>query len=153
MMNDTNSESQPRLRQHPITRFEGDHHVFDLDNIATDLKNEPHAATEGHRQIALYHYGSVTTVLFSFDEGGVLEEHQANGVVSIHVLDGAISIGVAEHTHELSGGQILVLSPNVRHDVRATQASKMLLTVHLHGAKHDDAPHRDAEKDSTERTP
>ena len=152
-MNETNPTSAARLREHPVSRFEGDHHVFDLQSIATDLKNEAHKATEGHRQIALYHYGSVTTLLFAFDEGGVLEEHQANGVVSIHVLDGAISVGVGEHTHELSGGQILVLSPNVRHDVRATQASRMLLTVHLHGGKHDDAPHRDSERDTTERTP
>ena len=152
-MNDTNSNSAARLREHPVTRFDGDHHVYDLQAIAEDLKNEPHAATHGHRQIALYHYGSVTTLLFAFDEGGGLEAHQANGVVSIHVLDGAITIGLAEHTHELSGGQMLVLSPNVRHDVRATQASRMLLTVHLHGAKKDDAPHRDSERDTTERTP
>ena len=151
-MNDTSPDSLPRLREHPITRFDGDHHVFDLQTIATDLQNESHEATEGHRQIALYHYGSVTTLLFAFDKGGVLQEHQANGVVSIHVLDGAITVGLAEHFHELSGGQILVLSPNVRHDVRATQASRLLLTVHLHGNKHDDSPHRDSERDTTERT-
>ena len=152
-MNDTNSNSAARLREHPVARFDGDHHVFDLNTITTDLQNEQHEPTDGHRQIALYHYGSVTTILFSFDEGGVLEEHQANGVVSIHVLDGAITVGVPEHSHELGAGQILVLSPNVRHDLRATQASRMLLTVHLHGNKHDDAPHRNSEKDTTERTP
>jgi quercetin dioxygenase-like cupin family protein len=146
-------DSQPRLREHPVSRFEGDHHVFDLNALATELRGEAHEATEGHRQIALYHYGSVTTVLFAFDAGGALEEHQANGVVSIQVLDGAISVGVPGHKHELGAGQMLVLSPNVRHDVRATQASRMLLTVHLHGGKHDDAPHRDSERDTTERTP
>src|SRR5690606_34905260 len=141
------------LREHPVSRFEGEQHVFDLNAVAEQLKNEPHPATEGHRQIALYHYGSVTKVLFAFDEGGALEKHSANGVVSIHVLDGALTGGVEGQSHELKGGQVLVLSPNVPHEVRAAQASQMLLTVHLHGGKHDDAPRRDSERDTTERTP
>jgi hypothetical protein len=35
-----------------------------------------------------------------------------------------------------------VLEPNVRHSVKAADAARMLLTVHLHGHKHDDAPRR-----------
>lgn len=134
--------AEPRLREHPVSRFEGDVHVFDLNTAVAHLQNEPHSATEGHRQIALYHYGSVTKVLFDFDAGGVLEEHSANGVVSIHVLEGLLTVGAAGESHDLSSGQVLVLAPNVRHDVRAIQASQMLLTVHLHGAKHDDMPRR-----------
>lgn len=135
-------ELEPRLREHPISRFEGDQHFFDLNQLAQELCTEPHPATDGHRQIAFYHYGSVTQVLFAFDEGGALEEHQANGVVTIHVLEGALSVEAGGEAHRLSGGQLLVLTPNVRHSVRAEAASRMLLCVHLHGAKHDDAPHR-----------
>lgn len=149
-MNDT---SQPRLREHPVSRFEGDKHLFDLNQLSDQLCSEPHEATEGHRQIAFYHYGSVTKVLIAFDEGGNMDEHQANGVVSIHVLEGALEVNAAGESHKLGGGQILMLAPNIRHDVRATEKSKMLLTVHLHGGKHDDSPHRNPERDTTERTP
>jgi quercetin dioxygenase-like cupin family protein len=148
-----NEEMESRLREHPVTRFEGEQHFFDLNQMAEKLCAEPHPATEGHRQIAFYHYGSVTQVLFAFDAGGALEEHQANGVVNIHVLDGALTVEAEGQTHRMSGGQLLVLAPNVRHSVRAEAAARMLLSVHLHGAKHDDAPHRDPERDTTERTP
>ena len=56
-MNDTNpepghedaNESGARLREHPVSRFDGDHHVFDLNTIATELQNEAHPSTGGHR--------------------------------------------------------------------------------------------------------
>lgn len=134
--------SEPRLREHPVSRFEGDVHFFDLNEAVAGLQREAHPGREGHRQIALYHYGSVTQVLFAFDEGGALEEHSANGVVSIHVLNGTLAVNAGGENHELQSGQVLMLAPGVRHDVRALESSNMLLTVHLHGAKHDDAPRR-----------
>lgn len=151
-MSETNP-TEPRLREHPVKRFEGDQHVLDLQAAVEKLKSEPHPATGGHRQIALYHYGSVTKVLFVFDAGGGLEKHSADGVVSIHVLSGALTVTAAEQSHELQPHQVLMLAPNVPHDVRATQDSQMLLTVHLHGKKHADAPRRDPERDTTEKTP
>lgn len=133
---------EPRLREHPVSRFEGDVHFFDLNAATQQLCGEAHSATEGHRQIALYHYGSVTQVLFAFNPDGALEEHAANGVVSIHVLNGRLVVNAAGEDHELQSGQVLTLAPGVRHSVRALEISNMLLTVHLHGAKHDDAPRR-----------
>lgn len=150
-MSDNNS--QGRLREHPVSRFEGEHKQFDLNELSQQLRSEKHEATEGHRQIAFYHYGSVTMVLFEFEAGGVMEEHQALGVVSIHVLEGAISIKTDRDTHDLQGGQILVLTPGVRHSVEAKEQSRMLLSVHLHGEKQDDSPHRDSERDTTVLTP
>jgi quercetin dioxygenase-like cupin family protein len=145
--------SETNSNEHPAQRFEGEQLVLDLNAAIEKLKSEPHPATGGHRQIALYHYGSVTKVLFIFDEGGGLEKHSANGVVSIHVLSGALTITAAGQTHELQPHHVLMLAPNVPHDVRATQDSQMLLTVHLHGVKHDDAPRRNPEKNTTEKTP
>jgi quercetin dioxygenase-like cupin family protein len=137
-----NDEGAVRLREHPTQRFEGQQHVFNLQEMSSQLCNEPHGATEGHRQIAFYHYGSVTMVLFAFEAGGVLEDHAANGVVAIQVLDGKLTVDAEGQSHQLSGGQILLLEPNVRHSVKAGEPARMLLTVHLHGEKHDDAPRR-----------
>lgn len=130
-----NSPEQPRLREHPAQRFEGEQHILDLNAAAEKLKSEPHPATDGHRQIAVYHYGSVTKVLFIFDKGGALEKHSAKGVVSIHVLQGALSVTAADQKNELQVGQVLMLAPNVPHDVRASEETQMLLTVHLQNAK------------------
>ncbi len=133
-MSEINSE-QPRLREHPVERFEGEQHFLDLNTAAENLKNEPHPATDGHRQIAVYHYGPVTKVLFVFDKGGALEKHSAKGVVSIHVLHGALSVTAGEKTNVLKAGQVLMLSPGVPHDVRASEETQMLLTVHLQKSK------------------
>lgn len=136
-------KDETRLREHPVIRFDEDVHQLDLKELSNQLEAEPHDATHGHRQMAVYHYGSVTMVLFSFAAGGELKEHKASGVVTIHVLEGQLDVGAEGISHKLSAGQILVLAPNVIHDVNAQLASRMLLTVHLHGKKHDDAPHRD----------
>lgn len=151
-MSETNP-GEPRLRVHPVTRFEGEQLMIDLDAAIEHLKNEPHPATGGHRQIALYHYGPVTKVLFAFEAGGGLEKHAANGVVSIHALSGALNVTADGQAHELQPGQLLMLTPNVPHDVHATEESQMLLTVHLQGKKQSDSPHRDSEKDTSEKTP
>lgn len=135
-------EPGARLREHPVTRFEGAHHLLDLNQLSQKLQAEAHQPTRGHRQEAIYHYGSVTIVLFAFEAGGELPQHQSNGVVTIHVLEGVLNVELEAHNHELQASQILVLQPNVPHSVRAVAPARMLLTVHLHGDKHQDAPHR-----------
>jgi quercetin dioxygenase-like cupin family protein len=128
---------QPRMREHPATRFEGSQHVFDLNQLAQQLQSEAHGATQGHRQIAFGRYGAVTQVLFAFEAGGKMDQHAANGLVVIHVLSGALQIEAEGQNHDLQAGQVLMLAPDVRHDVRATEAALMLLTVHRENKNSD----------------
>jgi quercetin dioxygenase-like cupin family protein len=121
---------QVRLRSHPATRFAGDSHVFDLSESLQQLRAEAHPAQSGHRQMTIFHRAPVTQVLFSFDAGGEMTNHAANGLVTIHVLEGHFSVPCDSQTHELNAGMMLVLSPNVRHSVRAVEPGAMLLTVH-----------------------
>lgn len=127
--------AKTRLREAPATRFSGPQHAFDLLELSAHLKNETNPGADGHRQITVFHQGATTMVLFAFEAGGKLADHKVSGLVTIHVLDGALTV-VAEgesgsQTHELIAGQILVLSPAVVHNVSASQAGRMLLTVHL----------------------
>jgi quercetin dioxygenase-like cupin family protein len=131
MTDRSESVDEDRLRTPPAERFAGQRHVFSLGSVLEELRAEDHPARSGHRQMALFRRGPVTKVLFSFEEGGRLEEHSAPGLVSIHVLDGRLDIAAGGQEHELEGGDVLVLDPNVPHDVRARQRSAMLLTVHL----------------------
>ena len=141
-------EHGTRLREHPVARFEGAQHVLDLNQLSQKLQAEAHEPTRGHRQEAIYHYGSVTMVLFAFEAGGEMPQHQTNGVVTIQVLEGVLNVTAEGHSHDLQASQILVLQPNVPHSVRGVEAARMLLTVHLHGDKHQDAPHRVAGPES-----
>jgi quercetin dioxygenase-like cupin family protein len=125
------SEAKERLRPHPSERFSGDSHVFDLSGALRELRAEAHPAHGGHRQVTIFHRAPVTQVLFSFEPGGELADHAANGLVTIHTVEGHLTVQAAGQPHELGAGMMIVLSPGVRHSVRAGETSAMLLTVHL----------------------
>jgi quercetin dioxygenase-like cupin family protein len=95
------------------------------------LRAEEHPAKDGHRQITIFRRAPVAHVLFSFEAGGGLDRHSANGLVTIHVLEGSLRVEAEGRDHALGAGQVLILAPEVPHDVRAVDASAMLLTVHM----------------------
>jgi quercetin dioxygenase-like cupin family protein len=70
-------------------------------------------------------------VLFSFDAGGHLDRHSAQGLVTIYVLDGRLGIAADGVEHELRARELIVLDPDIPHDVRASEPAAMLLTVQL----------------------
>lgn len=120
-----------RLRTPPVERFAGPKHLFSLGEALKQLRAEDHPARDGHRQVTIFHRAPVTKVLFSFEPGGHLDEHSAPGLVTIHALEGRLVVAAQGVDHQLEAGSILILDPDVRHDVRASERSAMLLTVHL----------------------
>jgi len=128
-------QQHDRLRSAPAERFAGEIHVFDLNEALQKLRAEAHAAESGHRQMTIFHRAPVAKVLFAFESGSELADHAANGLVTIHALEGLLTVQAAEQTHKLQAGMIVILSPNVRHSVRAEEASAMLLTVHMESKK------------------
>lgn len=134
------SENPDRLREHPEQRYDAQALRYDLSQQAQSLQAKASTGgNTGHRQVTLYkgsdiNTGPTTIALFDFDAGAALPAHLAQGVVSIHVLTGQVQVAAAGENHELAPGQLLVLQPSVRHDVRAIEASQMLLTVCLEQA-------------------
>jgi quercetin dioxygenase-like cupin family protein len=122
---------EARLRRAPLERFAGTEHVYDLAQIARQLRAEPHPPTDGHRQITIAHHGSAALVLFDFEKDGRLADHVADGLVTIHVLSGHVQVKTAEGEHELRAGNVMVLSPRVEHDLHAEVPSQVLLTVNM----------------------
>jgi len=120
-------------RPRPAERFAPLEDVVDLNDAAARLRNEPNAGRHGHRQMALFHHGPATVALYCFEAGSKLPDHVVDGPVMIHVLEGRLRVSTNETKHELSAGQLLRLAPGVNHDVEATEASRMLLTVCVEG--------------------
>src|SRR5664280_42297 len=65
-------QEQARLRRAPVERFAGTEHVYNLAEIAAQLRAEPHPCPDGHRQMTIAHHGSVALVLFDFEADGRL---------------------------------------------------------------------------------
>ena len=127
-MADQNSD---RLRQHPKERFAAPQHQFDLDAAIAALRHELRSGQAGHRQQTLYKHGPTSISLFLFGHLTRLPPHRARGVVSIHVLKGHLRVMAEGQSHDLHGGCLLVLAPDVEHDLVAHEESEVLLTVHL----------------------
>lgn len=123
--------SEERLRTPPLERFAGSSHLLSLGDALAELRAESHPARDGHRQITLFHRAPVTQVLFSFEAGGRIDQHSASGLVTIHVLEGRLSVEADGADHDLHASDVLVLDPDIPHDVRAPESAAMLLTVHL----------------------
>ena len=125
------NQPDERLRPHPSTRFAGPVVSLNLPDLARALRSEPHPAKNGHRQAGLVHRGPLRMLLFTFESGGRLPEHRAPGQVVIHCLEGELAVDASAERHRLSGGEALVLEPDVPHSVEALAESTMLLTVCL----------------------
>ena len=121
------------MRQPPAERFVGAEHIYNLADLAAQLRDEPHAAKDGHRQMTIAHQRPVTLVLFDFEQGGDWLDHVTDGLVTIHTLTGHIPVTTPEGRHEpLDDGSLRWCShPGVAHDLYATVHSTVLLTVHL----------------------
>lgn len=130
-MADRDEANGDRLRAAPAERFAGPSHVFDLDELAAELRHEDHPARNGHRQMTIFQRDHITHVVFAFDSDGHLAEHSAPGLVTIHVHSGSLEVTEGGRKHRLDAGRVLVLDPKVPHDVRAREESVMLLTVHV----------------------
>lgn len=106
----------------PIMRF----------NLRTEM--------ERLRQLPSYHQGNPTgktlvkepdlrIVLMALKAGARLEEHRASGPISVHALEGRLRLRVAEEAVEMTAGELLMLEPNLAHDVDALEDSAFLLTL------------------------
>lgn len=71
--------------------------------------------------------GSVT--LFAFDKGQGLSEHTAPFDALVHVLDGTVEIKIADKTHVLHSGEMILMPENVPHALKAIEQFKMLLVL------------------------
>lgn len=68
-------------------------------------------------------------VLFAFDAGQELSEHTAAVPVLLQALDGELEVSAAGRSVTLRPGDVVHLGTRTPHSVRATTASRLLLTM------------------------
>lgn len=79
------------------------------------------------RQIIKKPNGNVT--LFAFDKDESLTEHTSPYEALVYVLEGKLVVTIGGQPHELGGGEIILLPPNIPHGLGAKEKTKMILTM------------------------
>lgn len=79
------------------------------------------------KQILKKTNGNIT--LFAFDKGEALTEHTSPYEAVVYIIDGEMEIRIAGNPYDVKSGEIIVMPPNIPHGLKATQKSKMLLTM------------------------
>ena len=79
------------------------------------------------KQIIKKTNGNIT--LFAFDKDEALTEHTSPYEAVVYMIDGNMEIRIGGNSYNVKAGEIIVMPPNVPHGLKATQKSKMILTM------------------------
>lgn len=79
------------------------------------------------KQIIKKPNGNIT--LFAFDKDESLTEHTSPYEAVVYMVDGEMEIRISGNPYNVKAGEIIVMPPNVPHGLKATQKSKMILTM------------------------
>lgn len=70
-----------------------------------------------------------TVTLFAFDEGEGLSEHTAPYDALVYLLSGEAEIVISGKTHRLEEGEMIIMSANQPHSLKALKRFKMMLIM------------------------
>ncbi len=120
------THGSPELPMHQVAQ---PRLTFDLGAELAKLRAED-AWKQGVRNAkTLVKEPNFRLVLISIRQGGRLEAHRAPGRISIQTLSGHLRLQVSGEAIDLTAGQILILDPDVVHDVEGVDESAFLLTI------------------------
>ena len=71
----------------------------------------------------------VKAVLFAFDQGQALSEHQAAQPAIVQILSGEATITVGDDVHQAKQGAFMYLEPRLKHSIVAETPMTMLLLL------------------------
>lgn len=102
---------------------------FDLTAIDRQLRSEDAYRRDGHTARTLTREPALRIVLVVMKAGARLAEHRAQEIASIQVVTGQVRVALLERSLELAAGRMLVVAPDLRHQVEAVTDSGLLLTL------------------------
>jgi quercetin dioxygenase-like cupin family protein len=103
--------------------------VFDLAAVDRELRSDDAYPRDGHTARTLVREPAMRIVLVVMRAGARIAEHRAQEITSIHVLTGRVRLALTDRTVDLPAGRVLVIGPDLRHDVEALADSTLLLTL------------------------
>jgi quercetin dioxygenase-like cupin family protein len=116
--------------QRPARRLIASSLDFNLDDELASLRQEPSWLRSDRNARTLVEEPGFRMVLTALKAGTRVREHRTVGWLSIQTTLGHLRIHLPEREVDLPRGRVLVLEPNVPHDVEALEIdSAFLLTV------------------------
>ncbi|HEX3762980.1 MAG TPA: cupin domain-containing protein [Kofleriaceae bacterium] len=103
--------------------------VFELATIGRELRTDDAYQRDGHTARTLVREPMLRVVLVVMKASARIAEHRAQEITTVHALTGSLRLTVADRTVELTPGRLLVIPPDLRHDVAALTDSALLLTL------------------------
>jgi len=103
--------------------------MFDLTAVDRQLRSEDAYRRDGHTARTLIREPALRIVLVVMKAGARIAEHRAQEITSIQTVSGQVRVALLERSLELAAGGVLVVAPDLRHQVEAVADSSLLLTL------------------------
>jgi quercetin dioxygenase-like cupin family protein len=107
--------------------------AFDLAEQIDALTGEEAYRRSGRAGRTLAKSGRFRLVLTAMAAGNEIGTHQADSPMTLQVVRGALRFRTDGQEYTLGEGQVLFFGPGEAHDIRATEASALLLTLSATG--------------------
>ncbi|MCC6179623.1 MAG: cupin domain-containing protein [Chloroflexi bacterium] len=113
--------------------------VVNLAQETSTLHQEP-AWQHGDRNArTLVKEPDLRVVLTTLKRGGVLREHESPGTAAVQTVSGHLRLQIEGQTIDLPAGQMVMLAPDMRHDVEALEDSAFTITIAWKAGMRDEA--------------
>ena len=103
--------------------------IFDLTTVDRELRSADAYKLDGHTARTLVREPTMRIVLIAMRAGAKIAEHHAQDTASIHALTGHIRLRLPQRAVDLPAGHVLVIAPNLSHDVEAVDDAAFLITL------------------------
>ena len=114
--------SDRRTNREPVT-------ALDLLDEAARLRREPTWQQSDRNAKTFVKANDLRLVLTTLKQGAIVKEHRAPGSAVVQTLSGRIRLGLPDQAVDLPVGALVVLEPNLPHDVEALEKSAFAITI------------------------
>lgn len=97
----------------------------------TDIIGRAEPSENGPRASVVHEDETAKIVAFKFGVGHELGDHAAHHPILVQVLRGRVEFGLPDRTVDLLPGEMLHLTPRLRHSVRALEPTTLTVTMLL----------------------
>jgi quercetin dioxygenase-like cupin family protein len=103
--------------------------ALNLLDEAAALRREPSWQQSDRNAKTFVKAADLRLVLTTLKQGAIVKEHRAPGSAVVQTLSGHIRLGLPDQAVDLPAGALVVLEPNLPHDVEALEESAFAITI------------------------